>query len=418
MKRLFSAALTAVSSRAVPPLVIGIFFILYIGIAFFTDETLITLMAFTGRSFILALLLALIPLNYLFRILRETVSYFKIRRVMTGTAAAVVPELFDETVDLPGAAPLAELQGRLAAMGYTTRVTAHRLTAWRGISIFPVRVLFLAGAFCLFTGILISTTTRTTQRQMVVEGEPFPTPRGTGGTVERITLAQASGLVLSRTLTIDVAPSQSGQGKRSFGLYPPALHGGAFVYPRYLGLALYLRFTAPDLPGGYESHSTLNCYPPGKEDSVAVPGSPYKIVFSIPEPDAGSDRYLSYTSDRKILRFKVLKGEELLFTGSAPGGGEYAQNGYRLALPDIRRLVVTDFISDYGVLFIWATALLFSAAGIAWLPLRLFFPRREMVFSCENTVTKACSRTEGGTRRHAGVFHEALDLIAARKMAE
>ena len=415
MKRLFSAALSAASSRAVTPLVIGTFFILYIAIAFFTDETLITLMAFTGRIFILGFLLALIPLNHALRILRETVSYFKIRSVMTGTGAAALPELFDETVELPGGAPLAELQGRLAAIGYKTRLTAHRLTAWRGISIFPVRILFLAGTFCLFSGILISITSRTTQRQMVVEGEPFPTPNGTGGTVERILLSQSTGLFLSRDLTIDVAPSQSGQGKRSFGLYPPSLSGGAFVYPRYLGLALYLRFTAPDLPGGYESHSTLNCYPPGKEDSVAVPGSPYKIVFSIPEPEAGSDRYLSFTSEQRLLRFKVLKGEELLFTGSAPGGGEYAQNGYRLALPDVRRLVVTDYIGDYGVLFIWGAALLFSAAGSAWLPLRLFFPRREMVFSAEAAVTKACSRTEGGTRKHAGVFHEALDLLAARK---
>jgi hypothetical protein len=414
MKRLLPIALAAASSRAVPPLVIGLFFLLYIGIAFFTDETLVTLIAFTGRSFILATLLALIPLNYGLRILRETVSFVKIRRLMAGTAAEDSAELFDETVVLPAAHALPEVQDRLAAIGYRTRRTGTVLAAWRGVNMFPVRILFLAGAFCLFAGILISITTRTAHRQMVIEGEPFPTPEGIGGTVERITLAESSGSILSRTLTMDVAPSTSGSGKRSFGIYPPSLHAGYFVYPRYLGLALFLRFTAPDLPAGYETHCTLNCYPPGKEDSVAVPGSPYKIVFSIPEPAGDSDPYLSYMADKKTLRFKLLKGEQLLFTGSAPAGGDYLHDGYRLALPDVRRLVVTDFVGDYGVLFIWAAALIFPAAGLFWLPLRLFFPRRDMVFISGPGVTTASSRAEGGTRRHGGVFHEALDLLAAR----
>src|SRR6185369_2876829 len=62
MTRLFRALLAAGASRAVPPVVIGFFFLLYIGIAFFTDETLITLMAFTRKSLFLTVLLALIPL--------------------------------------------------------------------------------------------------------------------------------------------------------------------------------------------------------------------------------------------------------------------------------------------------------------------------------------------------------------------
>jgi len=416
MKRLLTAALKLGSSRAVPPLVISVFFLLYIGIAFFTDETLITLMAFTGKSFILAALLALIPLNYGLRILQETVRHLRIRRVISGKGADYPAELFDETVELPAAAALPELQDRLAAMGYKTRLTENSLTAWRGANSFPVRILFLAGALCLFAGILISITTRTAQRQMVVEGEQFPTPQGDGGTVERIVLAESSGSILSRTLTMELAPSTSGSGRRSFGIYPPSLYRGYFVYPRYLGLALFLRFSAPDLPAGYETSYTLNCYPPGKEDSVTVPGSPYKIVFSIPEPAAGSDRYQSYMMDKKILQFKLLKGQELLFTGSAAAGGEFVQGGYRLALPDIRRLVVTDFIGDYGLPFIWAAALFFLTAGSCWLPLRLFFPRREMVFTCEAGETRAGSRAEGGTRRHVGVFHESLDLIASKSL--
>lgn len=415
MKRLLHAVLNAGSSRAVPPLVIGFFFLVYIGIAFFTDETLITLMALTRNSVILAVILALIPLNSALRLIREAGRHLQMRRVMAGKTVEGMRGLFDEVVELPAAPSVPELEGRLASLGYKSRSSDNAFAAWRGVSIFPVRILFLAGTFCLFAGILISITTRTSHRRMVIEGEPLPTPEGIGGMVERITLANASGSILSKTLTMNVAPSNSGRGGKKFELYPPSLYNGAFVYPRYLGIALHLRFSAPDMQAGYETHSTLNCYPPGKEDSVIIPDSPYRIVFSVPQPATGSDRYTSYMTGNITLTFKLLKGKDVLFTGSAPGGGEFARDGYRLALPDIRRLVVTDFIGDFGVLFIWWAGLFFVAAGCLWLPIRIFLPRREMLFRYEQDGTKACSRAEGGERIHAGVFQETLDLVDARK---
>lgn len=414
MRRLLNTVLAVGSSRAVPPLVIGFFFLLYIGISFFTDEALITLMAFTRRSIILAAVLALIPLGRALCAVRETLGQIRIRRALAGKAVDGLAELFDETVELPAVPLLPELETRLTAVGYRTRRSAGTLAAFRGISLYPVRLLFLAGTFCLFAGILISTTSRTSQRRMVIEGEPFPAPQGGDATVDRITLATSSGSILARTLTMEVAPSGAPSERQTFGLYPPSLYGGSFVYPRYLGLALHLRFSAPDLAAGYETHCFLNGYPPGKEDSISIPDTPYRLVFSIPEPDEGSDRYLSYMARKVTLQFKLLKGKDSLFTGAVPGGGEFVREGYRVALPDIRRLVVTDFIGDYGVLFIWAAGLLFLVAGGFWLPIRFFFPRREMVFAHGPDATIACSRTEGGARRHAGIFHEALDLITAR----
>ena len=165
----------------------------------------------------------------------------------------------------------------------------------------------------------------------------------------------------------------------------------------------------------YETHCSLNCYPPGKEDNVAIPGSPYRIVFSTPVPEPGTERYRSYMTGDITLQFKVLKGKDVLFTGSAPAGGEFVRDGYRLALPDIRRLVITDFIGDYGVLFIWSAGLIFVAAGGIWLPIRAFFPRREMLLRFEADLITAYSRAEGRSRKHAGVFHEVLDLVDAKR---
>jgi hypothetical protein len=112
-----------------------------------------------------------------------------------------------------------------------------------------------------------------------------------------------------------------------------------------------------------------------------------------------------------------LKGKEVIFTGSAPAGGEFARDGYRLAFPDSRRLVITDFIRDYGVFLIWTAAILFSLAVALFLPLRCFLPRREMLFLNKTGGIRAFSRAEGRRRMHAGVFHEALDALETARPA-
>lgn len=410
MKRLMSAIWTVLSSSALPPLVCGIFLLTYIGIAFGTDDTLIALMEFTRKSVILAVLLALIPLNSLCRIILETARHLRRRRAMTADGAGAPAGLFDDSVTLPASPAFAELEGRLGAVGYRCRRTEGALAAWRGISIFPARLLFLAGTFCLFAGILISLTARTTHRMNVVEGEPLPTAKGGGGLVERISLKPSSGAILDKILTVEVAPSADGDGRKVFGLYPPSLYRGYFVYPRYLGIAPVIRFSAPGMQSVYESQSTLNIYPPGKDDRLDIPGTPYRIVISMAPSDDGSDPYMT---GRITFMFKLLKGEAVLFAGNAPAGGEFVRDGYRLAFPDCRRMVITDFIQDYGVLLVWLAALLYVGASCIWLPVRVFTPRREMCFASGPGVVQACSRAEGGRRKHAGVFHEALDLLEA-----
>jgi hypothetical protein len=393
----------------------GFFLLLYIGIAFVTDETLIALMEFTRRSLILTALLALLPLNCAARMVQETLIHLGRRRALAGKAAEPPDGAFDDAVRLEAAPAFADLARRLESAGYRTRSSEGTLAAWRGVNLFPIRMLYLAAVFCLFAGILISLSSRDSQRGAIIEGERLTSPSGKGGRVERIVLANSSGPILAKTLDIEVAAAEPGGEKSVFGLYPPALYGGEFVYPRYLGVGLHLRFTAPDLPAGFETHSILNIHPPGKEDTVEIPESPYRIVASLLPSEDGSDPYVT---GRMAFRFKVLKEKQVVLEGSAPSGGEAAGNGYRLSFPDSRRLVITDFIRDYGVLLIWAASLMFLVAGCIWLPVRLLLPRREMLFACAAGAIASFSRAEGQRRKHEGVFNEALDSLETKRHQE
>jgi hypothetical protein len=410
VKRLQRIIWAILFSRATPPVVIGFFLLGYVGIAFITDETLIALMRYTRTSFFLTAMLALLPLNFAVRLVVETIGYLKIRRVVTVSTEDVSPGLFDETVELAVTSSFEKLQSHLETLGYKTRRIAGALGAWRGISIFPARILFVAGVFCLYAGILISLTSRTSERVAIVEGEKFSSSTGESGIVERITFEPSSGLILAKKLSMEVAPS-SGKGKNVFGVYPPSLYQGAFVYPRYLGIGLFFNFSAPGLPARYETFSLLNIYPPGKEATSVIPGSTYRLVFSLAGSDDETD---PYTTGRMNFNFKLLKGKDLVLTGSAPRGGAFVRDGYRIAFPDSRRLVITDFIRDYGVLLIWASGILFVVAGCFWLPVRIFFPRSELLFRSGPDRIQAFSRSEGRGRKHGEIFHEALDLLEMR----
>jgi len=406
VKRLLALLRILFVSRAVTPLAMLFFLLLYIGIAFFSPEPLTTLMSITRNYIPVALVLALIPVNCAVRLAMEVRSLCRRRAVMKGaTAKSSLDGLFAETVRISGTLHLAALKGRLESFGYSTRLTGTSLAAWRGISLSPARIFFQAAMICLFSGILVSTTTRVSKKVAVIEGEPFPL---SSGVVERIRFENRRGLFLDRTLSMEVTGKDG--ARRSFGLYPPALDQGSFVYPRFLGVAPLIRFVAPDLPGGFETHFILMIYPPGKEDSADIPGTGYRIFFSMVKPTGGED---PFRSGRMTLLFRILKGDKPVKSGSVVIGGEFSGNGYRLAASEVRRVVATDLVRDYGVIPIWAGALFFCAALLFWLPVRLFFPRREMLFMEAAGVVHACSRAEGGRDRHGGIFLETLDFLDA-----
>ena len=396
------------SSRALPPLILGFFLVIYTGIAFFTDETLIMLMTLTRKVPLFAAVLALLPLNCVCRMVREAAEYRARHRAAAATAVAIRPGLYDETVNLPASADFETVGRRLAAEGYKIRRSASQLAAWRGIPLLPARMLYLAGMFCLFSGILFSLVSRSVSRHAIIEGAPFPSLSGDGRFVEKIVYGKSEGLILEKNLSIQISGAGPGNGSDSYGVYPPGRHEGVFVYPRYLGVAVKLLFFAPDLADGVEKIDVLPLYPPGREAATDVPGTVYRVSLSLVKPEDGSDPYMT---GRMSFQCKLMKGKEVLFTGIIPGGGEYRRDGYRLAIPDCRRMVMTDYVSDPGVYLIMAAAMLFIVSTLITVPAGFAAPRGEMLFREDGSLIHAAVRSEGRRRQHAGVFHEMLDLL-------
>ena len=186
MKALLVTIRATLADRAVTPLVLGLFFVIYVGIAFFTDEALTTLLDLTRHSIVLSVVLLLVPLNLLARLIEETALTWRKRRLARGGEEGVLPGMYDEVVNIPRRGDLDLLRERLAAAGYTTSRTSTTLAAWCGVARFPARLLLLAGGCCLFTGIVLSLTTRVTHRSTVIEGEPLPQAAGEGGLVQRL----------------------------------------------------------------------------------------------------------------------------------------------------------------------------------------------------------------------------------------
>lgn len=391
------------TSRRVPPLVLAGFALLYVGLAFTTDETLVALMGLVRRTPLLLALLALVPLNIAARLAVEAREFLLRWRAMRGEA---MPEagLFAEEVAIAGERAGDDADRWLRSAGYRMVHAPGRLAASRGVCLFPSRVLFLVGAVALFTGIILSLSGRETARGALIEGEPLPSFVAGGGTVGTIQLRELEhGVILARDLAIEAT---RGDGSATeFGLYPPGRAGGWFVYPRFLGVAPFVRFSAPDFPG-IDTFAILMIYPPGREDALEIPGTPYRLVFRLADTPAGIDPYVGGAFTFLV---RVEKGGGSVAELTVPAGSAAHRDGFIVAIPEVKRMVATDFIRDNGVILIWCSFICFAAALLWFLPVRLFLPRREILVITGDGMLRTFSRAEGRTRSHAGVYHGLLD---------
>lgn len=402
--------LSLLAWRWLTPLVLALFLLGYILAAMFTDEALVTLIGLVSRTVPLQAILAVAPLNLAARLVREALNYRRRSRLLLTGIGREPEELFDENQLIAVAEGHEGAAGWLASVGYRVRRGEGWLSAVKGVSLLPARLLWLAGIFLLFAGVLLSLAGRVSMRLPVIEGEPFPPELRVEGMVRGIELTELKGAtLLARTLAIRTVLQRGGAAdERIFGLYPPGRVGGAFLYPRYLGVAPRIELAAPDLPQTVSDFFLLQIYPPGREDVAEFGGTPYRAHFRLVESH-GEDPYVT---GRFVFHCRIERGGSVIAQGEVPLGGVLSAGGVRLAVPEARRFVVTDFVRDSGVLLIWTSMFLLPASALLALAICLVGARRELLVMANHDGQRVFSRSEGRRREHDGVFHETLDLFS------
>lgn len=410
MKRTLLALISLLSHRLLSPAVCALFLLLYIGIAFFTDETLVTMVQLIGHNPLALGLLALVAINALLRMIAGIRRWRIARKVAAGLLPADCGLMGRESIAVAGLLDIDETARILRAEGYRVAVRESFVAARRGWSLLCPRLLWRLAVCLLFAGVVLSLSSRQSQRVPVIEGEVLELAGTAPRTVERITLEDAPGhWFLQRRLAITMAAPDG--GRDSYGIYPPGILGNSFLYPRYLAVAPLLRITEPGI-GVSEGFQLIMLYPPGREDMVALSGE-YRLKLAILPREGVADPFVSGRFD---LHVRLLKGDQLLSEGDVPFGGRFESNGLSVELLDARRYVVTDFVRDYGVLCIWMACAAALLAVTLYLPLRLIWPRREMWFSSDGQggVSAWCS-SEGRTRQNEALFYDLLDKICRNR---
>lgn len=407
MKRITVLLVSLVSHRLLMPLILALFLLCYIAVAFFTDEALVTMVQLVGHNAVSLGLLALLAVNALSRLFLDLLNYRLHRSVFAGLAPAVADPLCRESLVVTGELDNVELARILSAEGY--RVTGRKgfVAARRGVGLLLPRLLWRLALGLLFAGVAVSLSSRRSLRMPVIEGETLQVDGTRPYSVGRIVLEDVTGhWFLQRRLEMTLTGVD---GRRyRYGIYPPGLVDGNFLYPRYLALAPLLRFTLPGVRETFEGYRLVMLYPPGREDNVELSAG-YGAQLSMIQREGMPDPFVSGRFD---LHVKLQRGGQLVAEGDAPFGGHFAADGFAVSLLDARRYVVTDMVRDYGVPCIWAAFLLVLLAIMVYLPLRCFWPRREMLFAVNpDGAVSACCAAEGRRRGHEALFHDLLDRV-------
>lgn len=410
MKRVLSV----LAWRWLTPLVLALFLLGYIAVALATDEALVTLIGLVQRNLPLQALLALAPLNLGVRMVLDAVNHRR-RGVLLRNGTGEPEGCFDEGQSIPPGGDLDRVATWLGSAGYLVRRGEGWLSGTKGFSLFCARLVGRAGWLLLLAGILLSLAGRVSMRLPLIEGEPFPPDLRTDGMVERIELRELENApLLARTLAIRATMrTETGAAGRTFGLYPPARVGGAFLYPRYLGVAPRVELVSSDLNQAVSDFFLLQIYPPGREDVAEIGGTPYRVHFRLVEAQSGDP----YSTGRFLFHCRVERAGTVVAEGDLPLGGTLSANGVRLGVPEARRFLVTDFVRDSGVPLIWLAMIMLPLSWLLGSALRLAGARRELLVLVAGGAPRVFSRAEGRHRLHDGVFHEALDLLSTHDIS-
>jgi hypothetical protein len=411
MRRFVAATGRIIAHRLLIPVVLALFLLVYIGIAFFTDEALAVMLPVVGRNPIALGLLALSALNALCLMVEELKHYCDVRRFAPGQPPAVDDSSCRESLAVSGRMDVVDTVRILTAEGYRVSVEEGTVVARCGMRLLVPRLLWRLALALLFSGVLLSLTTRRSLRLPVIEGEVLQAAGMAPRSVERINFEDAPGSWFLQHRLAIVVSGVDGQ-KKSYGIYPPGRIDGCFVYPRYLAIAPLLRISAPGPGGESEGYRLIMLYPPGREDEIALEGG-YRLKLVILQREGMPD---PVAAGRFDLHVKVFRGDLLLGEGELPFGSRIEAGGLSVALLGARRFVVTDLVRDNGVLCIWGACIAALLSVVIYLPVRVLWPRREMAFSnIGQGEMRAYCFAEGSRRRHESLFLDLMDKICRNR---
>ena len=397
--------LALLGHRLLAPAVCAIFLAAYVVTSFFTDETLVLLIGLIGRNPLALGLLLLGGINSLLGACSLWSRFRAGRQLLKGSLSPVVSGW--EMLDLAGKLDIPETAGILKEAGYRVAIGGSYVAAWRGLSLLVPRLLWKLAIGLAFLGIMLSLAGRKSTRMEFAEGEPLPVTGMPPAMVERIELQSSPDhWFYQNQLSITLA--QLDGNKKYFGIYPPGVYGGTFVYPRYLSLAPLLQVRLPNVAENIETtYRQVMIYPPGREDIVEYPGG-YRLFVSLVSGVSDVDPFIAADG---MLNLRLVRDNHVVAESRVAKGSGFAANGHEVRYLGLKRFVVTDLVRDPGVPFVWGAVVAAILSLTLYLPIRLFLPKREVLFVVDGDLVKAYSRAEGRYLRHGALFHDLLDRI-------
>lgn len=280
---------------------------------------------------------------------------------------------------------------QLAATARTARLKLRWLAAGRQAVLYRNRwspagtLLFHAALLLLPVAFGVSRATRFRGDAWIIEGRPF------GGTraeyarveppdrfderapdvrfmVERVAAAFWGDRLFFTELGADVA-LEAGGGARSMSLTAPLALDGARVSIHGFNYTPSFELVGPGGAVVDSGDLNLRLFPPGTEDSFAVPGLPHRFAVRLQAAARG------YDLRQPRLHLAVTRGKRLVAQGWLAPGEPMAFDGYRLWFPAIHRGGEIMVHRDRGYPILWlalVSALLGTLGRIGFPAIRIW----------------------------------------------
>lgn len=170
---------------------------------------------------------------------------------------------------------------------------------------------------------------------------------------------------------------RTAEGARWITMAQPLWRDGARVTMHGFNYAASYDLVGPAGTTDVAGELNVQLFPPGTEDSFALPGLPYRVLLRLyPDvataPGRGAPAELDggFALGRPLFHAAVVRGKRIVARGWLRPGEPLTFDGYRLSFPAVRPGGEIMVHRDWGYPILWL-ALLGMLAGAGW---RMLFP--------------------------------------------